>query len=58
LICQQFANPRLLYFDDGFAARPFDKFNGLEFRVGVNNTVDVQVDFTRTLVYALIQVVF
>jgi hypothetical protein len=58
LICQQFANPRLLYFDDGFAARPFDKFNGLEFRLGVNNTVDVQVDITRTLVYALFQVIF
>jgi hypothetical protein len=58
LICQSVANPRLLYFDDGFAARPFNKFNGMEFRLGVNNTVDVQVDITRTLVYALFQVIF
>jgi hypothetical protein len=58
LICQSAANPRLLFFDDGFAARPFSKLNGLEFRLGVNNTVDVQVDITRTLLYALFQVVF
>jgi len=58
LLCQQYADPRLLYFDDGFAARPFNKFNGLEFRIGVNNTVDLQADITRTLVYGLIQVVF
>jgi hypothetical protein len=58
MLCQQYADPRLLYFDDGFAARPFSKLNGLEFRIGVNNTVDVQADITRTLVYALMQVVF
>lgn len=58
LICQQFVNPRLLYFDDGFAARPFNSLPGLEFRLGVNNTVDVQVDITRTLVYALVQIIF
>lgn len=58
LLCQQFTNPRLLFFNDGFAARPFNKLDGLEFRVGVFNTVDVQADITRTLVYALVQFVF
>jgi hypothetical protein len=58
VLCQQYADPRLLFFNDGFAARPFDKFNGLEFRVGVFNTVDVKVERDRTLVYALIQFVF
>jgi hypothetical protein len=58
LICQKFANPRLLYFDDGFAARPFNSCPGLEFRLGVTNTVDVQVDFTRTLTYAMVQIIF
>lgn len=58
LICQQFAEPKLLFFDDGFAARPFDKLTGLEFRLGVTNTVDVQVHRDLTLVYALFQVLF
>jgi len=58
LICQSAVNPRLLYLDDGFAARPFNRLNGLEFRVGVNNTIDVQADIARTLVYALFQVIF
>jgi hypothetical protein len=58
LLCQQAANPRLLFLDDGFAARPFNKLPGLEFRAGVFNTVDVQVDNCRTLVYATFQFLF
>lgn len=58
MLCRQFANPKLLFFDDGFAARPFDKLTGLEFRLGVTNTVDVQVHRDLTLVYALFQVLF
>jgi hypothetical protein len=58
LICQQYATPRLLLFDDGFAARPFDALPGLEFRLGVFNTGDVQVDNWRTLVYAAFLVLF
>jgi hypothetical protein len=58
VLCQQAVNPRLLFFNDGFAARPFDKLTGLEFRLGVFNTVDVQVDITRTLLYATFQVLF
>ncbi len=58
LLCQNAFNPRILFFNDGFAARPFDKLPGLEFRLGAFNTVDVQVDITRTLTYALIQVIF
>ncbi|MHB1424127.1 MAG: hypothetical protein ACYC3I_13200 [Gemmataceae bacterium] len=58
LLCQQYVTPRLLFFDDGFAARPFDKLPGLEFRLGVFNTGDVQVDNLRTLVYGSILVLF
>jgi hypothetical protein len=58
MIAQSAANPRLLFFDDGFAARPFDRLPGLEFRLGVFNTVDVQVDNVRTLIYFTAQVLF
>jgi hypothetical protein len=58
MIARRFANPKLLFFDDGFAARPFAKLQGLEFRAGVFNTVDVQVDNVRTLLYLTAQVIF
>lgn len=58
LLCQKGVDPRLLLLNDGFAARPFDTLPGLEFRLGVINTVDVQADITRTLTYALIQIIF
>lgn len=58
LMCQTGFDPRLLFFNDGFAARPFDQLPGLEFRIGAFNTVDVQVDITRTLTYFLVQVIF
>jgi hypothetical protein len=58
MIAQTFASPRLLLFDDGFAARPFTRFNGVEFRLGVTNTVDVGVDDVRTLIYGTVQVLF
>jgi hypothetical protein len=49
---------KLLLFDDGFAARPFSKLEGLEFRAGVFDTVDVQVNNVRTLLYMTMQVIF
>lgn len=58
MIAQSVANPKLLLFDDGFAARPFSKLTGLEFRAGVFNTADVQVDNVRTLLYLTVQVIF
>ena len=58
MIAQSAANPRLLLFDDGFAARPFERLPGLEFRLGVFNTVDVQVDNVRTLIYLTGQFLF
>ena len=58
LIARRVANPKLLLFDDGFAARPFSKLEGLEFRAGVFNTADVQVDNVRTLLYLTVQVIF
>jgi hypothetical protein len=58
MICLRTANPKLLLFDDGFAARPFRRVDGLEFRAGVFNTADVQVDNVRTLLYVTAQVIF
>lgn len=58
MIARSAVNPKLLLFDDGFAARPFSKIPGLEFRGGVFNTVDVQVDNVRTLLYLTAQVIF
>jgi hypothetical protein len=58
MIARNGANPKLLLFDDGFAARPFSKIQGLEFRAGVFNTVDVQVDNVRTLLYLTARVIF
>lgn len=57
-ISRRVANPKLFLFDDGFAARPFRKLEGLEFRVGVTNTLDVQVDNIRTLIYTTCKVIF
>jgi hypothetical protein len=58
MISQRAVSPRFLLFDDGFAARPFRKLEGLEFRAGVYNTVDVRVDNVRTLLYLNVQVIF
>lgn len=58
MISEKAVSPRLLLFDDGFAARPFTRINGLEFRLGVYDTVDVRVDNVRTLLYFVAQVLF
>jgi hypothetical protein len=58
MISEQAVSPRLLLFDDGFAARPFSRLTGLEFRLGVYDTVDVRVDNVRTLLYFVAQVLF
>jgi hypothetical protein len=58
MISQRAVSPRFLLFDDGFAARPFSKLDGLEFRIGVYDTVDVRVDNVRTLLYLTAQVIF
>jgi hypothetical protein len=50
-ITQEPVKAKLLWFDDGIAARPFDRLGGLEFRFGVENTWDVQVQNVRTLLY-------
>jgi hypothetical protein len=58
MIDRRTARPKLFFFDDGFAARPFSKWEGIEFRAGVFNTVDAQVDNVRTLLYLTVRVVF
>jgi hypothetical protein len=50
--------PRLLLFDVGFAARPFRSCYQLEFRLGVENTADVQVGDIKSLWYASIRYIF
>ena len=50
--------PRLLLFDVGFAARPFRSCYQLEFRLGVENTADVQVGDNKSLWYASIRYIF
>jgi hypothetical protein len=50
--------PRLLLFDVGFAARPFRPCPQLEFRLGVENTADVQVGDIKSLWYAAIRYIF
>jgi hypothetical protein len=50
--------PKLLLFDVGFAARPFRSYRQLEFRLGVENTADVQVRDIKSLWYAAVRYVF
>ncbi len=50
--------PKLLTFDVGVAARPFSSFQQLEFRLGAENTADVQVGNTQSLWYASIRYIF
>jgi hypothetical protein len=50
--------PKLLLFDVGFAARPFSSYRQLEFRLGVENAADVQVDNVKSLWYASIRYIF
>jgi hypothetical protein len=57
-LAQTVVTPKEFFFDDGFAARPIPMLEGLEFRLGVSNVLDVQVNNIRTLLYATIQVIF
>jgi len=50
--------PRLLLFDVGLAARPFTSYRQLEFRLGVENTADVQVGNMKSLWYASVRYIF
>jgi hypothetical protein len=58
LITRRPVESKLVWFDDGFAARPFAHLEGLEFRAGVENTWDTQVHNVRTLLYLAVRFVF
>lgn len=50
--------PKLLIADPGIAVRPFNSCQDLEFRVGAESTIDLQLGFTRTLLYATARIVW
>jgi hypothetical protein len=60
LTCRDAFIPKLLDADTGGAVRPFEHFDSLEFRVGVEQTIDLQVsnDRDRYLVYGMVRLVF
>lgn len=58
MIDRRTATPKMFFFDDGFAARPFSRLEALEFRAGVFNTVDAHVDNVRTLLYFTVHFIF
>jgi hypothetical protein len=50
--------PRLIDVDAGLAARPFERFRRLEFQLGTENTVDLDVQHPRTLLYGGVRLAF
>ncbi len=58
LICQRPESPKLLWVDAGISYRPFTVLPGLEFRLGSEETDDLQVHIYRNLWYLAIRFVF
>ncbi len=57
-ISERSLHPKLLLFDVGIAARPFSPCPQLEFRLGVENTADFQVQNVLNLWYGSVRFVF
>jgi hypothetical protein len=57
-IAEEVASPRMITFDAGWAARPFSRFQALEFRIGNEVTADLEDDTTRSLPYGAIRINF
>ena len=57
-LCEQAFKPRLLNFDGGLGIRPFTDLQGLEFRLGVSESFDVQSTSNHWLGYAGFQVLY
>ena len=57
-IGEEAGSPRLITFDAGWAARPFSRFENLEFRIGNEVIADVEDDTTRYLPYGAIRINF
>jgi hypothetical protein len=58
LITDRTFTPRLLLFDVGLAARPFNSWKQWEFRAGVENTADFQTSSALNLWYVSLRYVF
>ncbi len=58
LITQRPLTAKLLLADVGLAFRPFPTIPDLEFRIGADNNVDLDVGFTRTLFYGNVRIVW
>ncbi len=51
-------HPKLLLFDVGLAARPFSSHQQLEFRLGTENTADLEVHDMQSIGYVAVRYVF
>lgn len=58
LIGERSFEPRLLFFDVGLAARPFARWHQWEFRLGAENTADLQVHNLWSLWYLSFRYIF
>ena len=57
-ITERSLQPKLLLFDVGVAARPFQSFQQCEFRLGAENTADLEIANVQTLWYASFRFIF
>jgi hypothetical protein len=57
-ISERSLQPKLLLFDVGVAGRPFRSWQQWEFRLGAENTADLQVQTLQSLWYASVRFVF
>ena len=48
--------PKLLVLDPGVAWRPWEHFDAFELRLGVESTVDVEMGYTRAVLYGSVRV--
>jgi hypothetical protein len=58
LICMSDFQPKLLLYDLGVAARPIPSHRQWEFRLGVENTADLQIGSVYNLLYGAIRYIF
>jgi hypothetical protein len=57
-ISESSLQPKLLLFDLGLAVRPFPSAHQWEFRLGAENTGDLQVGNVQTLAYVSVRCIF
>lgn len=57
-ISERYVKPKLLIADPGVALRPFAHCPNLEFRIGVESTIDLELAFTRSLLYGNVRIIW